>query len=98
MQKEVTSIFGYQQIPTLTTATNLTVPAVDNHGLVGTPTQALIRCEGQAVRFRDDGIAPTASVGMPLAVGDVLTYDVDLKRVQFIEQIAGAILNVGYYS
>lgn len=98
MQKEITSIFGYQQITSLSSAATLTVPAVDNHGLVHKPTQALIRCETQAVRWRDDGTAPTASVGMPLAVGDSLFYDGDLTRIQFIEQTASAKLNVAYYS
>lgn len=98
MQKTVTSIYGYQQITSMSSAVSLTVPAVDNHGLVGTPTLALIRCETQAVRWRDDGVAPTASVGMPLAVGDVLEYDGDLKSIQFIEQTGSAKLNINYYS
>ena len=98
MQKTVTSIYGYQQITTMSSAVSLTVPATDVHGLVGSPTLALIRCESQAVRWRDDGIAPTASVGMPLAVGDVLEYDGDLKAIQFIEQTGSAKLNINYYS
>lgn len=98
MQKEITSIFGYQQITSLSSAANLTVPAVDIHGLVGKPRLALIRCETQAVRWRDDGVAPTATVGMPLATTDVLAYDGDLTRIQFFEQTASAKLNVSYYS
>ena len=30
-------------------------------------------------RWRDDGVAPTASVGMPIAAGAYFTYDGDLK-------------------
>jgi hypothetical protein len=59
---------------------------------------ALIVAETQAVRWRDDGTAPTASVGMPLAVGTSLSYDGDLKAVRFIEQTASAKLNVSYYA
>lgn len=98
MQKEITSIFGYQQITNLTAAVGLTVPARDSLGRVGSPTVAYIRCEGQAVRWRDDGVAPTASVGMNLNVGDVLEYDGDLKSIKFIQEAATAKLNVSYYA
>lgn len=96
--KQVTSLFNYQQITSLSSAASLTVPSKSNQGLDGTPAMALIRCETQAVRYRDDGTAPTASVGMPLAVGDVLEYDGDMKKIQFIEQTASAKLNVIYYA
>lgn len=98
MLKDINNIFGYQQITSLSSAASLTVPATNLQGLVGTPTFAIIRCETQAVRWRDDGVAPTATVGMPLAVGDVLKYDGDLKRIKFFEQTASAKLNVSYYS
>jgi hypothetical protein len=54
--------------------------------------------ETQAVRWRDDGTDPTASVGMPLATGVSLSYDGDLKAVRFIQQSASAIINVSYYA
>jgi hypothetical protein len=98
MQKQITSIYGYQQITSLTGSTALTVPARDIAGLVGSPITAYIRCENQGVRWRDDGVAPTASVGFPLFPGDVLVYDGDLKRIQFIQQAASATLNVVYYT
>ena len=62
------------------------------------PTFALITPETNGVRWRDDGVAPTATVGMPLAAGVTLQYDGDLSQVQFIEQTAGAKLNISYYS
>jgi hypothetical protein len=58
----------------------------------------LITSEAAAVRWRDDGIAPTASVGMPLAAGVTLQYDGDISRVRFIQQTAGAKLNISYYA
>jgi len=58
----------------------------------------LIVAEVAGVRWRDDGTAPTASVGMPLAVGVPLQYDGDLTKIQFIQQSAGSIINVSYYS
>jgi hypothetical protein len=97
MIKDVTSIFGYQQITGLSSATNLTVPTRDLNGISTTPTVAIITVEGQGVRWRDDKIAPTATVGMPVPNGGVLFYDGDLSNVQFIQQAPGAILNVSYY-
>lgn len=96
--KAVTDCFGYQQITSLSSATGLTVPVVDPNGLNAKPSIALITPEGQAVRWRDDGVAPTATVGMPLAVGVTFQYDGDLTKVKFIEQTAGAKLNISYYS
>ena len=98
--KAVTTIFGYQQITSLSSAQALTVPSIipNGIGMNAKPTFALIIAEGQAVRWRDDGTAPTASVGMPLPVGVPLQYDGDLKNIQFIEQTSGAKLNISYYS
>lgn len=96
--KAVTNCFGYQQITSLSSATNLTVPTTDPSGLNAKPTIAIITPEGQAVRWRDDATAPTSTVGMPLAVGVTLQYDGDLTKIRFIEQTAGAKLNISYYS
>ena len=96
--KAITSVMGYQQITSLSSATKLTVPPRDLTGLVGTPRIAIITPEGQNVRWRDDNVAPTASVGMPLASGVTLQYDGDLSQIQFIETTAGAKLNITYYS
>lgn len=80
---------GYQQITALNAAVGLTVP----HGA----TWAIISCETQAVRYRDDGVNPTAAVGQPLPVNTDLPYTGDLGLVKFIEQVASAKLNVTYY-
>jgi len=81
---------GYQQISSVATSTALTVPPGAN--------LALIDCEAQAVRWRDDGTAPTATVGMSMAVADApLEYSGNLSALRFIEQTAGAKLNIAYY-
>lgn len=95
--KLVTTCFGYQQISTLSSATGLTVPTLGPDGLNAKPVFALIVAEGAPVRWRDDGTAPTASIGMPLAVGVPLQYDGDLTKIRFIEQSASAKLNISYY-
>ena len=88
---------GYQQIVGLAAATALTVPAP---GVIPasqqSPTRCIVIAETQAVRWRDDGVAPTATVGYPLAVGAELKYDGDLRRLRFIEQVATATINVNY--
>ena len=96
--KAITVCIGYQQITSLTTAQGLTVPEVDKTGLRQMPTFALITPLTAAVRWRDDGIAPTASIGMPLAAGVTLQYDGDLTRIQFIQNGGTAELNISYYA
>jgi len=96
--KAITTRLGYQQITTLSSATSLTVPDKDVNGLSCRPSIALITPEGQAVRWRDDNVNPSATVGMPLAVGVTLQYDGDLTQIKFIEQVGGAKLNISYYS
>jgi hypothetical protein len=96
--KAITTRLGYQQIISLSSATGLTVPQTDLNGLACKPTLAIITAETQAVRWRDDETAPTASVGMPLAAGATLQYDGDLTKIRFIEQTASAKLNISYYA
>lgn len=96
--KAITSSLGYQQITSLGSAANLTVPARDKMGNKQQATIALITPEAQAVRWRDDGTAPTSTVGMPLAVGVTLQYDGDLTNIKFIEQASGAKINISYYA
>ena len=95
--KAVTTCFGYEQI-TVNTAKGLTVPSRTPNGLNEKPVFALIVAEGAAVRWRDDGTDPTASIGMPLAVGVPLQYDGDLNKIKFIQQAANGIINVSYYN
>jgi hypothetical protein len=96
--KAITTRLGYQQITSLSSAASLTVPQTDLNGLACKPSIAIITAEGQAVRWRDDGVAPTATVGMPLASGGTLQYDGDLTKIQFIEQTASAKINITYYA
>ena len=70
-------------------ATALTVPS-------GT-AYAHICVEGQAVRYRDDGVAPTATVGMPIAAGACIDYVGPFAAIRFISQTSGATIDVAYY-
>lgn len=81
---------GYQQITDVSAAVGLTVPAG--------ATEALIVGTAQAVRWRDDGTNPTATVGIPLAVNTLFEYRGNLAAIKFIESAAGAVLNISYYA
>ncbi len=51
--------------------------------------------EVDPVRWRSDGVAPTNTVGYPLAIGAELRYTAaQASQLQFISQAAGALLNV----
>lgn len=80
---------GYQQITSLSSSTALTVPA----GAVA----CIITCSVQAIRWRDDGVVPTGSVGYPLAVGAELEYTGQLDKMRIIEQTASATIDICYY-
>ena len=88
--KSTTNCLGYQQITSLSSSTALTVPTG--------ATMALIIPETQNVRWRDDGVAPTTTVGMPVLTNTSMSYDGDLKKIRFIAATAGAILNISYYA
>jgi hypothetical protein len=95
--KTTTVCLGYQQI-TPDTSTGLTVPALAPDGSQQEPTFIVVTPEIQNVRWRDDGTAPTSSVGMPIYVGTSLLYDGDLNKIRFINTVAGGKVNVSYYA
>lgn len=72
-------------------------------GLPSLPTGtrlALIKVENQAIRYRSDGGTPTASSGIPVAVGETLNFDGDWASMQafrFIQQAASAKVSIEYY-
>ena len=78
---------GYEQVTALSAAVHLASRGA---------ALALIQAETKDVRWRDDGVAPTATVGMLLAAGASFVYDGDLDAVQFIETAASAKLNINY--
>lgn len=82
---------GYQQITSLSASTALTIPTG--------ASVAVITIETQAVRYRDDGVAPTGSVGWPIAVGQPVPFygAAEIAALRFIEQTASAKIDVNYY-
>jgi hypothetical protein len=81
---------GYQQIGTLSSSSTLT-PAAG-------ASNAVIAVSGAPVRWRADGTAPTASIGMPVAAGETLVVGGPLmSTIQFIQQSGTAELDVTYF-
>lgn len=81
---------GYQQLTSLASATKLTVPAKADY--------AIAVPEVQAIRYRDDGTAPTTAIGMLVGTGQAFTIcGAQLNVIQIIQATASATLNVSYY-
>lgn len=81
---------GYQQITSLSSAQPLTVPTGANF--------AIIAADTAAVRWRDDGTPPTATIGMHLSnTGEPLQYSGPLSSIQFIAETGSPALNISYY-
>lgn len=92
---------GYGQFAAGGVDASTLLSTISVNGVVGIPagtTLAIISPAAQAVRWRDDGTAPTAAVGMPLAIAAELRYTAaNFATLRFIAQAAGAVLNVTFY-
>ena len=65
----------------------------------GRPSRALIQAEAQGIRWTDDeDHAPSDTFGMIIPANTTLEYDGDLAMFRFIQDTAGAILNVSFYN
>lgn len=80
---------GYQQIVGAVASTTLTVPTGSIY--------ALICIENQDVRYRDDGVAPTAAIGMPIRTNQCLGYSGSLSAFRVIETTPTSTIDVSYY-
>ena len=91
-------VCGYQQITSLAASVGLTIPTTDGQGNTCKPNAVLLFPEAQNVRWRADGAAPTATVGMllPTTATQPFYYDGDLNALRVIEATASAKLNVIY--
>lgn len=80
---------GYEQF---TVATSTALPSIPTGA-----AEALVICETQTVRWRDDGVAPTSTVGMPLTANTAFPYTGNLSVIRFIQTTATATCSVSYY-
>lgn len=93
---------GYAQfaaggVDTSTLASSATFGSASTAGIPNGTTKLLIQCAAQAIRWRDDGVAPTAAIGYPLAVGVDYVFTGNLTALRFIAQTAGAVVNMVAY-
>jgi hypothetical protein len=90
---------GFQQIlaASLVTATKLTVPPGACIAVI------TLSVASTAVRYRDDGPAPTTVAGVILGVGAAppnyppFVYNGDINNVQFIASTGSPIMDIAYY-
>jgi hypothetical protein len=83
---------GYVQLTSLASASGFAVPA--------NTTFCIVIPSGAALNYRGDGTNPTASVGMPLAVGQPAAFRMsvsDLGALRFIQQTGGGVANIDCY-
>ena len=66
------------------TGTATTLASGCTAGLPTTATSITVTVEAANARYRDDGTAPSATVGMLLTVGSYLSYSSDLTKIQFV--------------
>ena len=88
---------GYQQLTVSTAAVGLTVPSGARVAMM------VLNGNTNGVRWRDDGVDPTAAIGMPISFEDggnqFFKYDGKLARIKFIRSGgADAVLNISYYA
>lgn len=88
--QEARPVAGYYQLTSLSSAQK--VP--------GAGAIVMLQAEAQNLRYRVDGVAPTASVGMILTAGECVTLNVghgNIQNIQVIEITGGGILNATVY-
>ena len=69
-------------------------------GIPSGATIATVVVNGNAVNWRDDGTAPTATVGtggMGLSVGSQVVFTTTLNTLEFIAQTGSATLSISFY-
>jgi hypothetical protein len=90
----------FNQLAVSTVAVSLVLPTAAQNATanVSAPNYALIVCETNDVRWRDDGTNPTSSVGSLLKAGQSLKYNGPLASIKFIRVSADATLDVNFYA
>lgn len=84
---DINSPVGYEQIVANGLVRYLNVPAGAK--------RAILQVEVGGWRYRDDGPAPSSTVGM--LIDSPLPYTGNLKALALLETAPGSILNVAYY-
>ena len=92
---------GYAQLTSIDASTLVSSATFGSAPAAGIPVgtaRILITPQSQAIRWRDDGTAPTATVGYPLPAGAELRYTgKGLANLRVISQVVGAAVNMIAY-
>ena len=75
----------YEDIGITASAIGLTLGSLPAGVPVKDIRRVVIQALGDKVRWRADGTAPTSATGLRLSDGDILVYDGDPTRIQFIK-------------
>jgi hypothetical protein len=87
---------GFCQIPALTLASAVKLSTACN--IPAGATMAYLQAETANVRYRDDGQAPSSSVGSLVLSGNPgLFYNGSLGALQFIGASGSPVLDVAFY-
>lgn len=89
---------GYAKYTSLASAIDLSDTPAEGVVKPAHARLAMLVVTGQAVNWRDDDVAPTATVGVPIQVNTPFWYNGDLEAIQFIETTTSAVLHVSYYA
>lgn len=82
----------------VTVVQNLPSIPVDARGNI-TASKVAIRTETVNLRYRDDGVDPTTSVGMLLTTTDpIFIYDGEIGKMRIVAVSATATVDVAYYN
>ena len=88
---------GYVQNSVGAIDTAITIASLFPSGVIPAGTQLLLISAQAAIRWRDDGVAPTTAIGYPLAANAELRFTGQTGRLQVIGQAASAVINVIAY-
>lgn len=91
---------GYCQFTASGTATTLAAASPTSTTTCTVPVRtawATICVETAAIRWRDDGTAPTTSVGMPVAAATCFYYNGLFSALSIIAQTGSPVVNVSFY-
>lgn len=87
---------GYFQMTSLSSAVNL-FTFVTGPLWPQDANMVWVCAEGANVRWRGDGVAPTALVGNLIQVGQTVKITSRLQNLQFIQTAASATLDINFY-
>lgn len=95
---QTSGVTGGAGVYVTSAATTSSAASLTSGGVPKGAKLAYIQTEGATgVRYRDDGAAPTASIGQPIAVNGAILYSGTMTALQFIEVTSAAKLNVSFY-